>query len=91
MYTILGLDTHADISCAGSDSHIVLRMYGRTYAVHPFIDSYKAMTGVEIVNVLIEYEDTEEEQSILELNSCLNFTESMKHSILCTNQARHAG
>ena len=90
VYSMLGLDTHADISCAGADAHIVSKVEGRTCAVHPFNESYKAMTGIEVVNVLFKYEDTDGEQYILEVNQCLNFTETMKHSILCTNQARHA-
>ena len=58
-YTMLGLDTHADISCAGCDAHIISKIDDRTCKVHPFNDSYKAMTGVEIVNVLFKYENTE--------------------------------
>ena len=88
---MLGLDTHADISCAGKDAHVVSKIEGRTCAVHPFNDSYKAMTGVELVNVLFKYESRDGDQYILEVNQCLNFTSTMNHSILCTNQARHAG
>ena len=90
-FTMLGLDTHADISCAGRDAVITAKLEGRTCAVHPFNDTYKAMTGIEIVNVLLKYMDKDGEEYILEINQCLNFTDTMKHSILCTNQARHGG
>ena len=90
-FSILGLDTHADISCAGRDAVITAKLDGRTCAVHPFNDTYEAMTGIEIVNVLLKYMDIDGEEFILEINQCLNFTETMKHSILCTNQARHGG
>ena len=54
-FSMLGLDTHADISCAGRDAVITAKIDGRTCAVHPFNDTYKAMTGIEIVNVLLKY------------------------------------
>ena len=90
-YSMLGLDSHADISCAGRDAHILTQIEGRSCSVHPFNESYEAMTGVNIVNVLYKYENSDGEQFIFEINQCLDFTESMTHSILCTNQARHAG
>ena len=78
---MLGLDTHADISCAGRDAWVLAQVEGRTCSVHPFNDSYKAMTGVNIVNVAYKYENDEGEQFILEVNQCLNFIDSMTHSI----------
>ena len=66
-------------------------LFRSTCSVHPFNDSYKAMTGVNIVNVAYKYENDEGEQFILEVNQCLNFIDSMTHSILCTNQARYSG
>ena len=42
-YSMLGLDTHADISCAGRDAWILAQVEGRTCSVHPFNDSYKAI------------------------------------------------
>ena len=90
-YSMLGLDTHADISCAGKDAHILSRIEGKTCSVHPFNDSYEPMSGVDIVNVLFKYENCEGDQYVLEVNQCLDFTTTMNHSILCTNQARHNG
>ena len=90
-YSMLGLDSHADISCAGRDGHILAQIEGRTCSVHPFNDSYKAMTGIDMVNVAYKYENCEGDQYILEVNQCLNFTDTMTHSILCTNQVRHSG
>ena len=49
------------------------------------------MTGIEKVNVLLKYMDQDGIEYILEINQYLNFTDTMKHSILCTNQARHGG
>ena len=88
---MLGLDSHADISCAGRDAHILAQTEGRTCTVHPFNDSYDPMTGIKIVNVLYKYENTEGDQYILEVNQCLDFSDTMVHSILCTNQVRHTG
>ena len=88
---MLGLDTHADISCAGRDAWILAQVEGRTYSVYPFDESYKAMTGINIVNVTYKYENDEGGQFMLEVNQCLNFIDSMTHSILCTNKVRHSG
>ena len=88
---MLGLDTHADISCIGRDAHIISQYDGYKCTVHPFNDSYNAMEGINIVNVLFKYQNVEGGEFILELNQCLDFTETMMHSILCTTQARHAG
>ena len=90
-YSMLGLDTHADISCAGKDAHILARIEGKTCSVHPFNDSYEPMSGVNIVNALFKYENCEGDQYVLEVNQCLDFSTTMTHSILCTNQARHNG
>ena len=54
-----GLDTHADISCAGRDACILAQVEGRTCSVHPFNEFYKAMTGINIVNVAYKYENDE--------------------------------
>ena len=90
-YSMLGLDTHADISCAGRDAHILAQIEGKTCSVHPFNDSYEPMKGVNMVNVLYKYENCDGEQYVLEVNQCLDFSKSMTHSILCTNQVRHNG
>ena len=88
---MLGLGTHADISCAGQDAHILAQMEGKICSVHPFNDSHKPMSGINIVNVLYKYENCDEDQYILEVNQYLDFSETMTHSILCTNQVRHSG
>ena len=49
------------------------------------------MAEIEIVNVAYRYENGDGKQFVLEVNQCLNFTESMIHSILYIYQARHAG
>ena len=88
---MLGLDSHADISCAGRDAHILSQNEGRTCTVHPFNDSYDPMKGINIVNALFKYETIDGEEYVLEVNQCLDFSTTMVHSILCTNQARHIG
>ena len=90
-YSMLGLDSHADISCAGRDAYILAQNEGRTCTVHPFNESYDPMTGINIVNALYKYETTDGDEYVLEVNQCLDFTKTMTHSILCTNQARHMG
>ena len=90
-YSMLGMDLHADISCAGRHAHILTQGEGKSCTVRPFNDSYDPMTGINIVDALFKYESTDGDQFVLEINQCLNFTDTMVHSILCTNQARHIG
>ena len=91
IYSMLGLDSHADISCAGRDAHILAQREGKACTVRPFNDNYDPMMNIDIVDVAYKYESIEGDEYILEVHQCLNFINSMKHSILCTNQARHFG
>ena len=88
---IIGIDSHADVSCAGKDAYIVSTLTGRVCEVKGFHDSYGSISDVRYVNVLYKYHDNEGQEYLLELNQALDFTASMENSILCTNQARHNG
>ena len=88
---VIGMDSHADVSCAGMDGMITSRLEGRSCDVKGFHDSYGSMKNVGYVNVAYKYSGEEGDEYILELNQALDFTETMRHSILCTNQARHNG
>ena len=90
-YGILGMDSHADVSCAGKDALIISRLEGRTCDVKRFHDSYGSISNVNYVNVLYKYSDNQAQEYLLEVNQALDFMTSMKNSILCTNQARHNG
>ena len=39
VYSMLGLDSHADISCAGRDAHILAQREGKACTVRPFNDN----------------------------------------------------
>ena len=88
---VLGMDSHADVSCAGMDALVISRLEGRTCDVKGFHDSYGSINNVNYVNVLYKYNDDQAQEYLLEVNQALDFTTSMKNSILCTNQARHNG
>ena len=87
----MGVDSHADVSCAGKDTYVVSELSGRMCEVKGFHDSYGSITNVKYVNVVYKYHDEEGQEYLLELNHALDFTDSMENSILCTNQARHNG
>ena len=87
----LGIDSHADISCAGKLACIIEMIEGETCTVHPFNDSMKPMKNVQTVNVAYATDTPQGQTYILRVNYSLDFTLSMSHSILCTNQARSAG
>ena len=89
--SVLGMDTHADVSCAGKDAYILEHLDGRMCEVRGFHDSYNSLTNVEYVNVAYKYLDKTGQEYLLEVNQALNFINSMTNSILCTNQVRHNG
>ena len=86
--TRLGTDSHADISCIGSSGRILRVHENRTCLVRPFNDSYEPMRDVKLVDAAFKCRDEYGKQYILLVNQALDFTNTMTHSILCSNQAR---
>lgn len=87
----LGLDLHADMTCIGRHAHIYEVYHGKVCNVYPFNDSYEPIKDIATVNAAFAY-DTEDGQTyIIEVNQCLDFSSTMEHSLLCTNQARING
>ena len=66
-------------------------MHGQTCVVHPFNDSYEPMENVRVCSAAFAYDKSDGETIILRINQCLDFSESMNHSLLCTNQVRSNG
>ena len=90
-FSHLGIGSHADVSCAGKDAHILSQISGRKCEVKGFHDSYTSITDINYVNVAYKYHNQEGQEYVIELNQALDFTKYMSNSILCTNQARHNG
>ena len=84
----LGIDSHADMSCAGKHARIVGIEEGQTSTVYPFDDSMKPTKEVKTVHVAYAYDAPNGQTTILQINHYLDFTNTMEHSIICTNQAR---
>ena len=84
----LGLDTHADISCAGKHARVNEVFHGQTCNVTPFNDSYSLMQNVHTANVSYAVDTEDGLTYIVNVNQSLDFTSSMSHSLLCVNQAR---
>ena len=87
----LGMDSHADMSCVGAHAHILEIFEGQVCNVLPFNDSYSPLTNIKTVNAAFAYDSDDGKTYIVELNQCLDFTKTMKHSLLCPNQARING
>ena len=85
----LGIDTHADSSCAGRHVCILEYISGKIYRVTPFHDSYSPKTDVGMINGVVAVDRPDGGGYILELNNFLDFTTSMNDSILVPMQARH--
>ena len=87
----LGLDSHADMTCIGRHAYVLEVYQGKTCNVFPFNDSYDPIKNINTVNAAFAYDTGEGQTYILELNQCLDFSETMEHSLLCPNQARMNG
>ena len=87
----LGLDSHADMTCVGRDAHIIEHVEGQVCSVKPFHDSYKAQENINICNAIFAYDFQNGKTILLRINQCLDFSKTMLHSLLCTNQARAHG
>ena len=86
----LGIDSHADTTCAGRHFKIIERIEGTSYNVSPF--SGPLFNNISMVNGIMAT-DREDGQDgyILEINNALDFTNAMEHSLLCPMQARLNG
>ena len=91
IYSRLGCDSHADISCAGSDALVLEFIEGRTCTVHPFNETYRPKEKVQLCNVAFAFDTAEGETYILKLNQCLDFRDEMHNSLVSTNQVRSHG
>ena len=78
----LGLDSHADISCAGRHARINEIFHGQTCNVTPFNDSYSPMQNIHTANVSYAADTAEGQTYIVNVNQSLDFTSSMNHSLL---------
>ena len=88
----MGIDTHADTSCAGKHVRIMERIDGAQYNVAPFHPDYAPVERVTMINgaIAVDREDGMDGY-ILQLNNFLDFTKTMDHSLLCPMQARVNG
>ena len=84
----LGIDSHADMSYAGKHARIVGIEEGQTSTVYPFDDSMKPTKEVRTIHVAYAHDAPNGQTTILQINHCLDFTNTMEHLIICTNQAR---
>ena len=87
----LGLDSHADMTCIGRHARITEVFHGKVCNVFPFNDSYEPIKDIHTVNAAFAYDTNAGQTYIIELNQCLDFSNTMEHSLLCTNQARMNG
>ena len=87
----LGIDTHADSSCAGRHVRPLEYIHGKTFSVTPFHDSYKPKKDIGMINGVIAIDRDDGTGFILELNNFLDFTKSMEDLILVPMQARQNG
>ena len=87
----LGIDSHADTSCAGRHFRVTERHEGTQYSVAPFHDEYSPIKNVDMVNGLVAVDDESGGGFILEMNNFLDFTSSMMNSIVVPMQLREFG
>ena len=83
----LGIDSHVDMSCAGKNARIIGIEEVKTLTVYPVDNSMSPSKEIKTVYVAYAYETTKGRTIILQVNHCLDFTSTLQHPILCTNQA----
>ena len=88
---ILGIDSHADISCAGKHVRIMEFISGKKFSVFPFLDTYEPKTDVTLINGVVAVDKDDGNGDILEFNNFLNFTDNIYDSILVPMQACQNG
>ena len=87
----LGIDSHADSSCAGRHVRILEYIDGKRFSVKPFLDTYEPKNDVSLINGVVAVDTSDGGGYILELNNFLDFTDTMNDSILVPMQARYNG
>ena len=87
----MGIDTHADSSCAGKHVRIIEFIDGKKYKVTPFHEDYEPINNIGMINGIVAVDNEDGSGYILELNNFLNFTDTMEHTILVPMQARENG
>jgi len=87
----LGIDSHAGMSCVGRHARIHAIEEGVTSTVQLFNNAMMPSTKVKTIHVQYAYDIPCGRTYILQVNDCLDFTKSMEHSIIYTNQARAHG
>jgi len=87
----LGIDSHANISCAGKNSGVIEVIKGEECTVFPFNDSLTTLKYVKTVNDAYATDTPDGRTYMLRVNHSLDFTTSMEHSFLCSNQATSNG
>ena len=84
----VGIDSHADTSCAGRHVRILEYIDGKSYSVSPFNERYQPIENVKLINGIVAVDLEDGSSYIVELNNFLNFTESMTDSIVVPMQVR---
>ena len=75
------------MNCASKHARIYAIEEVIASTIHPFNDAMAPSTNVKTVNMQYAHDTPCGRTFILQVSHCLDFTKSMEHSILCTNQA----
>ena len=87
----VGIDSHADTSCAGKHVRITEYVDGKLFSVSPFNEKYKPLENVRMINGIMAVDREDGSGLIIELNNFLDFTDSMTDTILVPMQSRMNG
>ncbi len=87
----LGTDSHAEATCYGRHARITRIHEGLTNNVSPFHDGYDPISNVQTADACFAFDAADGQLYILHHHYGLDFSATMEHSILCTNQSRSSG
>ena len=82
------MDSHADMSCLGKHARILEILEHQSCSVYPFNESHAPMKNINVVNGAFALDLNDGSTIILKINQALDFSSTMRNSILCTNLSR---
>ena len=85
------MDSHAD-TCVAGPNFVIIEYTGEHCDVRPYLDEYKPITDVPIVNASTAYTDPKAGVTlILQLNQVLWYGKKMQMNLINPNQIHHGG
>ena len=84
----LGIDSHANTSCAGRHGRVTETYHDNVCSGQPFYNEHSLIKNTHVRNASFAHDTDNGETLILNVNQALDFIYGMEYSLLCSNHAR---